>query len=317
MNRKLLVLIPCLLAVAAAALFIRLSDVTSLIVRAAAGVDLAEKGIALEYQYIAPGLRQKPYILPFSHSIKKFSRDAVNIDVINTYTVGGYDKDPGSRMRGVSNFLDPTSKFKDSWFGVYLVMDDTRGRARRFMLNDPELPPDDIYNLNTESLLELTRLDQAVVVHTSHQGQDGYDFDSFMDSFPFKKIEESEHHEAAFDRVGGTWLKITASFTTVSAVTDISRTKMNYLSSIRAFVGLPSREVYSLVDPWHRTVLTGSTLARYFSCPQGGFWAVVYYNGTAFRDKNGRQIDTWNNTDIRNEFEKMFMRLEIGCAQQR
>ena len=98
MNRKLLSrLIPVIPVAIAIPLFalIHLADVTSLVVRTVAGAEL--KGITLEYGYIAQGLRQSPFILPFSHSISKFSRGALDLDVINTYTVGSYEKDKGSR----------------------------------------------------------------------------------------------------------------------------------------------------------------------------------------------------------------------------
>jgi hypothetical protein len=48
---------------------LRPADITSFIVRTAAGLDLSDRGILLNYSYIAPGLRQKPFVLPFSRSL--------------------------------------------------------------------------------------------------------------------------------------------------------------------------------------------------------------------------------------------------------
>ena len=314
MKKKVILLVPAM-AVAVAATLVRLPDVTSFMVRCFAGINLADDGIKLEYRYIVPGMRQSPFILPFTRSIKKFSFDRIDIDVINTYTVGSFNKDEGSSLSSVSNFLDPTSRFKDSWFGVYIIKDDDQGRARRFMLNDPYGDVDDLYNLNSSSLLELVRIDQMVVVNTTHQKEEGYDFHHFARTFPFKKIEASEYHEVVFDREKNPWLKITASFITVSGLTDTKKTSMNLLGSIRAFVGLPDCDVYKLVDPWHRVVLRGVSLARYVPCPGAGFWAVVYYNGSSFDTKDGTHVDTWESSDIRKEFDKMFYDLGIGCVK--
>ncbi|HOO70292.1 MAG TPA: hypothetical protein PK926_00930 [Spirochaetota bacterium] len=314
MKNKLILGILATTVVAAVSL-VRLTDVTSFMVRSFAGLDLAGEGIEFEYGYITPGMRQSPYILPFSHSMRKFSSGKIDLDVINTYTVGSFDKDEGSSLSSVSNFLDPTSKFKDSWFGVYVIRDDDSGRARRFLLNDPCGDVDDLYNLNSSSLLELVRIDQMVVVNTTHQKEEGYDFHHFARTFPFKKIEASEYHEVVFDREKNPWLKITASFVTVSGLTDTKKTSMNLLSSIRAFVGLPDRDVYKLVDPWHRVVLKGVSLSRYVRCPGTGYWAVVYYNGSSFDTKNGVHVDTWEGSDIQKEFDKMFYDLNIGCVQ--
>jgi hypothetical protein len=301
------------IAVGARILFHR-TDVASFLIRSFANYDLGKKGILLEYGYVAPGLHKSPFILPFTGSLQRFSLGRIDLDVINSFTVGNYEKDPRSRLRSVSNFLDPTSKFKDSWFGVYIILDDPLGRGKRFILNDPAGPPGDLSNLKRQSLLELPRIDQMIVVHSTHQNQKVFDSIKFLAEFPFKKIENPrERVEIIKDKNGSTWLEITSQYSTVSALTDTFKTDMHELYSIKAYVGLPDKEVYDLADPWHKIIIKGSLLARYFPCAARGFWAVVYFNGSSFTDKKGMPHDPWEKSDIKIEFEKMFQSLRIGC----
>lgn len=316
-KKKIIPVIIVLILIITAATQIHIADITSLIVRTAGNVDLRARGIDLEYSYVARGLRSKPFILPFSHSIRKFSRNRINIEVINSYTVGSFDKDDHAELSGISNFYDPTSKFKDTWFGVFIVMDDARGRGKAFILKDPLGDPADIANINPESLIALPRLDQSVVVHTTHQREQGYQFYMFLKDFPFTQAPGSVPVvQTIEDSRQRNWLKVTSSFNTVSGLTDIEKTDMNFTSSIRAFVGLPDEKVYEQVGPWHPITLKGSLLARYFKCKKQNFWAVVYYNGVSFTTKQGKTIDTWANTDIQKEFEKMFNHLNIGCFNE-
>lgn len=317
MKKKIIPVIIVLILIIIAATQIHVADITSLIVRTTGNVDLRARGIELEYGYVATGLRARPYILPFSHSIRKFSKGRINIEVINCYTVGGFEKDDNASMSGVSNFYDPTSKFKDTWFGVFIVMDDASGRGKAFMLKEPWKDPAETANINPESLIALPRIDQAVVVHTTHQKEKGYQFSRFLKDFPFEQTPGSEPVIQTFeDNKMRTWLKVTSSFNTVSGLTDIKKTDMSLTSSIRAFVGLPDERVYEQVDPWHPVTLKGSLLARYFHCAKQGFWAVVYFNGSSFATKQGKTIDTWEGTDIQKEFEKMFNHLKIGCSDE-
>ena len=307
-----IVLVPALII--AVLTQVHLADITSLIVRAAGSYNLSDRGIRLQYDYISPGLRSEPFIFPFDHSIRKFSRGRIALDVVNTYTVGSYRKDRGARIASVSNFYDPTSRFKDSWFGVFIIFDDPPGRAKNYMLKDPAGDPAAIENLNPEALIELPRLDQMVVVHTTHQKQKGYRFNRFLRDFPFRQHgDNGPAVSTTRDAMDRTWLTINSAYETVSGLTDVSQTDMNLLTSIRAFVGLPSDRVYEHIDPWHAILIKGTMHARYFPCEHESFWAVVYYNGTAFTTKQGLHIDTWENSDIKQEFKKMFLNLEIGC----
>jgi len=313
--KKVLYIMIVLIGIAAGTRFLfHLTDVASLLIRSFANYDLRKKGILLEYGYVAPGLHKRPFILPFTGSLQRFSLDTIDLDVINTYTVGNYDKDPQSRLSSVSNFLDPTSKFKDSWFGVYIIIDDPLGRGKRFILNNPVGSPGDLSNLKQKSLLKLPRIDQMIVVHSTHQNQKGLDFIKYIADFPFKKIENpKERVEIIKDKSGSMWLELTSRYSTVSALTDTSKADMHELYSIKAYVGLPNKEVYELTDPWHKIIIKGSLLARYFPCGARGFWAVVYFNGSSFIDKKGVPHDPWETSDIKSQFEKMFQSLRIGC----
>lgn len=317
MKKKIIIVIILFLLTIIAVTQIHFADITSFIVRTAANVDLRAQGIELEYNYVARGLRNKPFILPFSHSIRKFSRGRINIEVINSYTVGSFDKDDNAALPGISNFYDPASKFKDTWFGVFIVMDDAGSRGKRFMMKNPDGDPADPDNINPDSLMALPRIDQSVVVHTTHQKEEGYQFYRFLKDFPFTQTPGSKLVMQTIEDIKQhTWLKITSSFDTVSGLTDTAKTDMSLTTSIRSFVGLPDDRVYEQVDPWHAITLKGSLLARYFQCHKQSFWAVVYYNGTSFTTKQGKRIDTWEGTDIQKEFEKMFNHLKIGCSDE-
>ncbi len=314
MKKALFAMIVLIVVAGGARILFHRTDVASFLIRSFGNYDLGKKGILLEYGYVSPGLHKRPFILFFSGSLQRFSLGKIDLDVVNTYTVGNYDKDPQSRLASVSNFLDPTSKFKDSWFGAYIILDDLPGRGKGFILNDPAGPPGDLTNLKQKSLLELPRIDQMIVVHSTHQNQKGFDFIKFFTEFPFEKIKSPEDRvEIIRDKNGSMWLKISSHYSTVSALTDISKTDMHELYSIKAYVGLPDKDVYDLTEPWHRITIKGALFARYFPCGERGFWAVVYFNGSSFTDKKGVFHDNWETSDIKNEFQKMFQGLRIGC----
>ncbi len=316
MKKFLYILVLLMSACSAASLVLHRTDVASFIIRTFAGNDLEKKEVLLEYGYVAPGLHKRPFVLNFTGSLQRFSRGTIDLDIINTFTAGNYDKDPQSQISSVSNFLDPTSKFKDSWFGVYVVIDDPAGRAKKFLLNNPAGSPEDLSNLKLASLLKLPHIDQMIVVYSTLRSPMGDIVGKFFPEFPFKAVEDQKDRtETVQDGDGRRWIKVSSQYRTVSALTDIARTEMNELYSIKAYVGLPDKKVYELVDPWHRIIIKGSLLARYFPCANRGFWAVAYFNGSSFSDNRGILHDPWETSDIKSEFEKMFQHLKIGCLR--
>jgi len=284
------------------------------LIRMVQNVDLAERGIDLHFGYVPPGLYSAPFVIDFSRYLYRLSGGRIDIAIINAYTVGNFEKDSIRSIESVSNMLDPTSKYKDTWFGVFIIEDDSGFRGRRFLLKDAFSGPDDPENLNVDSLIRLPELDQKLIVFNTHQNQRGYTIRDFEDDFFFEPVAGSGiKREIIIDRAGRRWLKVSSSFRTVAALTDIRITDMRLFSSIRSYIGLPTDEVYRHVEPWHPIVIKGSVLARYFECQAKGFWAVVYYNGSAFQNREGEQVDNWVHTDLKTELEKMFQSLEIGC----
>ncbi len=278
-------------------------------------VNPEKKGIRVKLHRVPRGLYGKPFIVTFDKMLSDISDEAVRIRAINLYTVGNFDKLSPRSIKGVSNFLDPTCKFKDTWFGVYIILDDGEHRGRRFILNDPRGEPDDMGNLNDRSLLLLPALDQKIILWSSHQHQTGYTWDRFVREFHFDVRKDTKlTTETITDRHGRAWHRITGAFNTNAALTDTSKTDMSLFTSIRSYVGLPNEEVYARVRPWHNLIIKGSIAARYFRCSDTAFWAVAYYNGGAFYDRSGRFIDNWEQTDLRKILETMFDDLEIGCV---
>ncbi len=280
-------------------------------------VDLEEHGITLQFNNIPQGMWKKPIIRRFSRMLRVISDNTINIYAINAYTVGSFKKDKNRKyISGVSNFIDPYSRFKDTWFGVYLILDDTRGLGRRFMLKNSSGVPSDLDNLRVDSLLQLPAMDQKLIFWSSHSGQKGYTLKHLGQDFYFTKRKGSTVIRTLFtDPEEREWLNIYGEFDTISALTDISRTDMGLLNSIRAYTGLPNEEVYRHVPPWHPVTIKGIVRARYFPCANTGFWAVVYYNGCTFTMKNGRTIDTWANTDLQDVLEEIFGNMRITCRR--
>ncbi len=296
------------------ALFISCS--TADLVRLFKNVSLERQGIHLKLNSVPRGLYPKPFIISFDTMLSDVSDGEVRIKAFNVYTVGNYDKLSPQSIKEVSNFLDPTCKFKDTWFGVYIILDDKGELGRGFMLKDPSGKPDDVRNFKDSSLLMLPELDQKIIFWSSHQHQDGYTWKQCKQEFHFDVRKGTRLvTETLTDRQGREWYRITGSFNTLAALTDTSRSRMSLLTSIRSYIGLPNEQVYALVTPWHNLVIKGSIVARYFACSDTAFWAVVYYNGSAFYNRKGTLVDNWEQTDLRAVLEKMFSDLEIGCAQ--
>jgi hypothetical protein len=284
-------------------------------VRLFKNVNLERKGIHLKLSYIPRGMHPDPLVIKFDRMLADISDEAVQVMAYNIYTVGNNDKIRPRSKTEVSNFLDPECKFKDAWFGVYIIVDDDYTLGRRFILKNPHDRPDDPSNLNDRSLLLLPNLDQKIILWTTHQRQKNYTWPDFNRGFYFNlKKGTALRAEAITDKLGRSWHKITGEFDTVAALTDINKTDMKLFSSIRNLVGLPDTGIYNVVDPWHPVTIKGSVLARYFRCGEICFWAVVYYNGAAFTTRKGRHVDTWEETDLQSVFSKMFEDIEIDCA---
>lgn len=285
------------------------------LVRYTKNADLEKEGITVSFNYTAKGMYKEPFIIKFGNIVYRLSKRKIMLNMYNCYTVGNMDNVEGRSIPSVSSMLDPTSKFKDSWFGVFIIKDD-RGFSRKFVLKDPSGYPDNPHNINAESLLLLPMYDQMVVVLSTHQNQRNYSYKKFMNEFVFKmKTDTGIEQNIIKDTKGREWCRIFSEFETVSALTDIKKTDMKLFSSIRSYVGLPENEVYEYVSPWHPITIKGLVFARYFRCKKMGFWAIVYYNGTAFIDKKGNKVDTWEQRDIQQEFYKMFENIEISCLR--
>jgi hypothetical protein len=279
--------------------------------------DLKEKGIQVRFGYVPRGIYDAPFIVPFDRMLYTISNGEIQVMAYNIYTVGNYDKiTPGSDP-SVSNFLDPACKFKDSWFGVYIILDDDYTMGRRFILNNPYGKPDDLSNLKDRALLILPELDQKIIVWSTHQNQEQYTRADLDRDFYFNlKKGSALKKETITDTRGRSWYAITGDFETIAALTDVRKTDMRLFSSIRNYIGLPGSAVYERVGPWHPVLIRGRVLARYFRCSGAFFWAVVYYNGSAFTTRAGRDIDNWRDTDLPEVLDKMFQNIEVGCVKQ-
>ncbi|HYO65042.1 MAG TPA: hypothetical protein VEU33_03080 [Archangium sp.] len=279
-------------------------------------VDLKkERGIHLEYRYVPRGLYSKVFRIPFSDYLKEMSNGQLQLDAINTYTVGSYKQSPTCKHKlEYSNFIDPECRFVNAWFGVYLIFDDTDGRGRGFMLKDAKADPTNPDNFRPESIRQVPELDQKLIVYSTHEGQRNYGWEDFEKDFRFVEVSAPQLEQVT-DAQGRIWLKQTGAYETIAALTDTKKTKMELFSSIRVYTGLPTEEVYRQVDPWYPMVIKGSVLARYFDCPRSRFWALAYYNGSAFTRKDGTQVDTYADPGLVAEYERAFQQIELECAQ--
>ncbi|MBN2159023.1 MAG: hypothetical protein JW807_06480 [Spirochaetes bacterium] len=287
------------------------------IARLIKNVNLERKGIHLRIDYVPRGLYKKPFIIKFDNMLYNISLGTVIVKAYNVYTVGNYDKLSPDSIENVSNFLDPTCKFKDTWFGVYIIIDDDLSMGRRFILKNPHGNPDDLENLNDDALIMLPKLDQKIIVWSTRQNQKDYHRQKYEHDFYFTPRKGTAlSAEIVYDTQGRAWRKLFGEFDTIAAVTDVRKTNMSLFTSIRNYVGLPNERVYDAVRPWHPVIIKGCVLARYFRCSELSFWAVAYYNGSAFTTVGGREVDNWENTDLRKELEQMFDRLAVDCAQK-
>lgn len=97
------------------------------LVRRVRNVDLETQGIVVKLSWTPPGMYEKPFMIEFDSLLNEISNGAINIHSYNIYTVENYDKQPGISISGVTNFLDPNSRIKDAWFGLYVIIDDSAG----------------------------------------------------------------------------------------------------------------------------------------------------------------------------------------------
>lgn len=282
------------------------------IMRLVAGVNLKKYGIKFQMNNIADGLYKKPFIIEFGTLLKDFSGSQVDIEAINAYTLGNFNKIslPDKKLKRISNILDPTSKFKDSWFGCYIIINDEQGKGRKYLLKNPDKSPGSLENIRTESMLKLTELDQKLVTWSSHDGQKNYTREDHDKNFFFKQLGKIKT-ETVKDLKEREWLKIDGSFNTYSLLPDISNTHMSLTKSNRCYAGLPNKHVYKYVSPWHDIIFHGSNICRYFEGADVGFWANVYFGGVEFKYADNTKINNWENTDLNKIFYDMFLYLDI------
>ena len=283
--------------------------------------DLKEKkGILLDYEYVTRGMYKKPFIIEFGKYIKTISNGQVDLESVNSYTVGNYDSVKSQLKVGdckggqkYSNFLDPDCKLVNSWYGVYFIFDDPKGKARKFMLNDPSQDPGDLKNFKEDAIKRIPELDQKLITWSTHEKQYDYYWEDFEKDFYFKQLGEISKSEIK-DKKERPWLKMTGKFETISAFTDTNKTKMSSLNSIKAMVGVPSKELYDKVKPWYSFQILGTTYTRYVNCGANSFWAITYYNGSELQFNSGSKINYSATTDIELEFKKMFNLMKLECT---
>lgn len=273
--------------------------------------NLEHRGIRLKFHNIPEGMYKEPFTIPFGSFLDAFSGGKIKLDAYNTYTVGNYEKDSAGSMRGVTNFIDPTSRFKDTWFGVCIIFDDAD--SRKFMLKDSRGDPCDFNNFRIESVILLPEMDQKIILWSTHQNQSDYSWGDFESEFFFYQKKGSLLKTGIVaDREKRLWYRISGDYDTIAALTDTSRTKMELFSSIRNYIGLPDERVYREVTPWHRLTIRGRVNVRYFHHEKNGFWAVVYYNGCSFTRRDGIKVDTWDTGGLQKVLDTMFETIEIG-----
>ncbi len=287
--------------------------------------DLKKKrGILLEYSYVTPGMYKQPFIIDFGKYIKSISNDTVDLDSVNSYSVGNYDSTKsktkigdckGGNNQKYSNFLDPDCRYTNSWYGVYFIFNDEEGRGKKFMLKDPKGNPADFNNLNEDSIKQIPALDQKLISWSTHEKQENYYWEDFEKEFHFKQMGDIKRTEVK-DKKERPWLKLTGIFETVAAFTDINLTQMSSLNSIKAMVGIPTKDLYEKVKPWYPLKIVGTTYSRYVQCGTNSFWAIAYYNGSDFTFNSGAKVNYSEITDIELEFKKMFESMKLECTMQ-
>ncbi len=280
----------------------------------ALNVDLGAYGIELEYGWVPPGLHPEPIIIDFGDMLTEMTQGALQLTAVNSYTVGNFEKYLPDYLPDVSNMLDPHSKFKDTWFGVYFLFDDAEGNGRDFILLDPAGDPADLANIAPDTAKRVPELDQKLISWNSHADQEDYSLEQFEAEFTFEVVEQTDPRVVT-DMHGREWLEMYAEAATTAALTDVALADMPLLGSFRSLVGLPNDAVYALVDPWHAFHIKGKVAVSYYTCGETSFWAIAYYNGSVFDRKDGVHRDTWTDTDLPLILQKMFDNVHLVCAE--
>ena len=221
-------------------------------------------GIHLTYNNIPRDLQTKIWVTEgFEKALAIVTLNKISLSkVVNTYTVGNFEKTSDKGLKNINNFYDPFSRFKDTWFDVCLIYDDKK--SRKFMLKNPKGDPGALDNLKTDTPIQITSSDQTLIYVTTIQGLWFKNWLSqlckihFFESGKFTK-------DIVKDDSGLEWLQISRFFDTHAALTDISKTKMKEKDSIRLLVGLPTEEIYDYIDAWHPVTFKGVGCVRYFN----------------------------------------------------
>lgn len=281
--------------------------------------DLGQSNISLSFADAPRGMYQRPFrIDKFGDMLSDVSQGAIDVEAYNVYSLGDCFPEYGLWPKCYSSFLDPKSRYKDLWAGVYFIVDDAPGKGRRFMLQDPEHgDPQDWAQFKPGSLRSLPEADQKMIFWQSHDGQTPKYTRADLERDFYFRLKAGTHVEHSFvaDAWARTWLRLSATYETRAALTDIQQTKMGLTTTLRAYTNLPNAEVYALVEPWHPVELGGYVWTRYFASQHGqSFWAVFYVNGSAFRRKDGVWVDTWTQGPLRHEMKRMFWDTDIDCV---
>lgn len=280
------------------------------IVRVVEGYDLSKKGIDLRFTFVPRGLFQKPYKIEFGSYIKDFSNGKIDIEAVNTYVLGDFRKlkNCTPELKNISNILDPFCKFKDVWFGAYIIFDDPEGKGKKFILKNAAGDPADCGNFNPESLTTVASLDQKIITWSSHQNEKGYTREVHDSMFHFDLSGELTNRN--FFHMNQEWLETSGSFNTSCIVTDRSKTDLRLFSSIRGICGLPDNHLYSHIKPWHEIIFHGILRTSYFSSENGSFWIMVYFGASEYKLNNGTVVCNWTDAII-DEFNCMFSGIKL------
>lgn len=289
--------------------YISNSTVFPMLVRKLRGLKPSNAKISITLCYTPPEMYSRPFVLDFRHYLYEISGGIADLDLINIYTVG--KRYSPFHLRQDSYFLDPFSKFKDSWFGVFVLKNDDEGRGRRFILIDPLDDPSDFNNFNPNGIEFLMAYDQKIICFNSHMNYENLTehevWKLFCSKFYFK--QNKDFGAKVINRKTENWLLFDRHYDTISALTDRRKTRMRQRDGIAAYIGLPETHSYKFVQPWHQITLTGKCIIRYFH--ELSSWLIVYYNGVKFKMNNNNEIDTNISSDIQLQYETMFQSMEI------
>ncbi len=232
-------------------------------------------GIFLKLKYIPIELYQDPIVMNLSKALRKTSNGRVDINCLIAFTVGGVNKKQNAC------FYDYKSKFKDSWFSVYFVMNDKKGK--KFMLKNN--------NLNFNKIIDIPILDQKIIVTSLNK------------NIIFKAKKRKIKYTEIKDQQNRKWKKIEGEFNTISALPD----KKARIKSIKLYLGKPEKKIYNEIEPFHDVILSGTLLVRRYR----RFWAIVVFNGSKFTTKSGRKVDTFKQTNLEKIYYQMVNKLVI------